>query len=324
MEHAYEKPISKVLILDSRQEESKKIRSFCEKRNLVPAKVNSEHIISVLSSKIFLGAVFLCEEFDRNHGDARSLGEVIHALRPELPIFLRSNQTQNVKDSGDDGHQFFAARYHSDFIERLNPLIDQYIFSMVYPYPLVRGIAEISKLALESQFKGLEVQVKRPHLVRDRIIYGDIFTLIPIDTNWCRGYMMLQCEEKDMLRLVNLHTTHIQSDGDNDFRSSNAVLGETTNMIWGAFKNRYVTDDYGSSYIAQVPIIANQANRYITFGSQEPHLCHKYKLIDSETKEPVLKIVQHFIFNLSWIPEEFKENDQSMNQLVDSGELEMF
>jgi hypothetical protein len=35
-------------------------------------------------------------------------------------------------------------------------------------------------------------------------------------------------------------------------------------------------------------------------------------------------LYQRFIFNLSWSPEDFKEIAQDVDELVDSGELELF
>jgi len=131
------KPICKVLVLDEQPEEAEKVKQFCKKHNLVPTKAHSQHVVDVLSSKIFLGAIFLSEEFDRAGSETVSLGEVIHALRPELPIFLRSSHVSSIEESGDDMQHFYAAKYHADSIDLLNPLIDRYIFSMNYPDPLV-------------------------------------------------------------------------------------------------------------------------------------------------------------------------------------------
>jgi len=37
-----------------------------------------------------------------------------------------------------------------------------------------------------------------------------------------------------------------------------------------------------------------------------------------------VKLYQRFIFNLSWSPEDFKEIKHDVEELVDSGELELF
>ncbi|MGE6057354.1 hypothetical protein ACQJ2V_28405, partial [Klebsiella variicola subsp. variicola] len=76
------------------------------------------------------------------------------------------------------------------------------IFSQQYPNALVRGIAEISRMVLESQFPGMQVEIEQPYLVRDRIIFGEVFTLIPLESSWCRGYMMLQAEQKTLQALA--------------------------------------------------------------------------------------------------------------------------
>jgi len=77
--------------------------------------------------------------------------------------------------------------------------------------------------------------------------------------------------------------------------------------------------------MVQVPIVINHLHRYISFGSQNPQLCFKYTLSDrSDPNAKPLAIYQRFVFNLSWSPEEFAENQVSVEDLVESGELEMF
>lgn len=39
---------------------------------------------------------------------------------------------------------------------------------------------------------------------------------------------------------------------------------------------------------------------------------------------PLLQVYQRFIFNLGWSPDDFKENQASIEGLVESGELDLF
>ena len=41
--------------------------------------------------------------------------------------------------------------------------------------------------------------------MRDRIIFGEVFSLIPLESTWCRGYMMMQAEEQPILDLLDRH-----------------------------------------------------------------------------------------------------------------------
>jgi hypothetical protein len=178
---------------------------------------------------------------------------------------------------------------------------------------------------LSSQFKDVIVGVETPYVVRDRVIFGEVFSLIPLESTWCRGYMMLQTGEQAMLEVVKMDKTHVATDSAN-FRNVNNILSEVTNLIWGAFKNRYISDeDRNIHFHSQVPIIINHKHKYISFGSENPQLCFKYTLTDpnNSDSQPVI-IYQRFVFNLTWSPEDFKENQASVEELVDSGELEMF
>jgi len=316
--------VSKVLILDSDASAGEQIRDFCDAHNLVALKTQSDHLMGVLKSNVDLGAIFLSENYDGKDGFGLILGAHIHALRPELPIFLRRDAADGLQGLTEVEQKSFSVGYKTECIESLIPALDQYLFSITYPNALVRGITEITKSALESQFKNLSVEVDRPYVVRDRIIHGEIFTLIPIEGSWCRGYMMLQSDEFDLMNLVKQERTHIARDGVNDFRSFNAVLGEITNLIWGSFKNRYITSDIKSTHIGQVPIIVNHLHKYISFGSENPQLCFKYQLNDKDSNKTMLEVHQRFVFNLNWQPEDFSENVASVEDLMDSGELEMF
>jgi hypothetical protein len=77
--------------------------------------------------------------------------------------------------------------------------------------------------------------------------------------------------------------------------------------------------------VSQVPLIINHLHRYISFGSEKPQLCFKYTLHDAENSDrQSLIIYQRFIFNLNWAPEEFAENEASVEDLFEMGELELF
>ena len=319
------KLVSKVLVLDGDAACHDKIKSFCDQVDLVGVKTPAENVMTVLRSNVDLGGIFISETFDGKADGGLLLGREIHAVRPELPIFLRRESIGSLEGLSDIDQKTFSAAYTVDHIDQLRAAIDGYIFALSYPNALVRGITEITKTALESQFKDLATEVATPYIVKDRLIFGEIYTLIPIEGSWCRGYMMLQAEEAGLMRLIKANKTHMQPEDAEDFRNVNGVLGEITNLIWGSFKNRYFTTDAKSAYMSQVPIVINHLHRYISFGSQDPQLCFKYTLTDrSSEKSMPIEIYQRFVFNLSWSPEDFAENTVSADDLVYSGELEMF
>lgn len=314
--------VSKVFVLDNSSEYFERIKQFCDQNGLVGLKVNSANIMTILSSNIDLGAILLAENYCGTLNDTVELARQIHTSRPELPIVLR-----RMPESGFDGlpepqQKLFCASYTIDDMSPLRKVIDEYIFSLFYPNALVRGIAEITSSTLASQFKHLSVSTETPYIVRDRIIYGEVFSLIPLESSWCRGYMMLQTEEGAILDVLG-------SDASTDetaatFRTVNNVLGEATNLIWGAFKNRFIADDDpGSHSTTEVPIVINHQHKYISFGSCNPQLCFKYILAD-ESNGHFIRIYQWFVFNLNWSPENFREIQASVDELIGSGELELF
>jgi hypothetical protein len=104
----------------------------------------------------------------------------------------------------------------------------------------------------------------------------------------------------------------------------NDRLSEVTNLIWGAFKNRYIGDQTAvATARVQVPLVVNHQHKYISFGTENPQLCFRYTLTD-EKDGRVSTLYARFIFNLNWSPEDFEEIVPNVDGLVDSGELELF
>ena len=319
-----EKLVSKVLVLENEPRHLETIRSFCDENNLVGLKVRKNRLMSVLRSNIDLGAILLAE----NYGSSREASDIlalqIHTMRPELPIILRRDVAEgaqaSLEDVGAAMRNVCCAAYTIHDMSTLARLIDEYIFSVDYPNALVRGVSEITEAVFATQFKGLTSCWTTPHIVRDRIIFGEVFSLIPLESAWCRGYMMLQAEEDGILAVMGSSGT-IASLG---FRDVNSLLGEITNLIWGAFKNRYVGDASATAGChVQVPLIVNHKHKYISFGTETPQLCFSYTLTD-EASGKTVRLLQRFIFNLNWTPEEFREIVKDPGELVAAGELEFF
>lgn len=317
--------VSKVLVLDTNELCLDAIKVFCDSNGLVGLKVQPGNVMSVLRSNLDLGAILLSETYADNGDRGIQLARKIRALRSELPIFLRREAIDGLDGIAEQDRPLISTAYTIASITKLQAVTDEFIFSRSYPNALIRGITEISIPALESQFKSLKVDVEAPYLVRDRLIFGEIFSLIPLESSWCRGYMMLQTEEESLMHLVKNGRTFVNPADAFDFRHLNGLLGEITNLIWGAIKNRYLSSVREDTYLSQVPIIVNNLHRYISFGSENPQLCFKYTLSDRDdaTVRPLV-IYQKFIFNLSWSPEDFSENVPSADELVSSGELEFF
>jgi hypothetical protein len=221
---------SKVLVLDSAVEPAKRIKSFCDTHHLVGVKTGARNVMAVLKSNVDLGAIFLSENYGGGTEASLSLAREIHRARPELPIFLRREHSEALDDLPEADRGLFKAAYRIDSMDRLETVINECLFNLTYPSALVRGIGEITINALDSIFRQVQIGQESPYIVRDRIIYGELFTLIPLESNWCRGYMMLQTEEQPLVRFVEAGKTHITTDMVN-FRDINHVLGEVTNLV---------------------------------------------------------------------------------------------
>ncbi len=317
-----EQPLSKVLVLDNSADHAPLIKSFCEQNNLSALKVRKESINSVLRSNIDLGGILYSDSYGDTPEETARIARDIHAARPELPIIIRRARRASLADLPESLSRIFCASYVSSDMGALRRVLDEYIFCLVYPNALLRGIAEIANDVLCSMFKGVTCWYDTPYIVHDRVIFGEVFSLIQLESNWCRGYMMLQTEEKPFLGLVG-RTAAAPLSG--NFRSVNDALSEITNLIWGGFKNRYIGDSRAGAAAAQVqvPLIVNHKHRYISFGTSNPQLCFRFNLEDQAAAK-ISTLYARFIFNLSWSPEEFREIAQDTGHLVESGAVEMF
>ena len=314
--------VSKVLVVDDGDTEvSNAIKFFCIENNLIGLKTHSDNVMNVLKSNVDLGGILLSEHYNDNPTGGVELGCEIHRIRPELPIFLRREQAETLDDLDRKTQKSFCAAYTVDTIDSLRQPVDDYIFSFAFPNVLVRGIQEITESALLSQFRNFGAVCDTPYIVKDRIVCGDVFTLIPLESSWCRGYMMLQSENPP----IAVPTEGGDSDTLEPGHISD-ILGEVTNLIWGAFKNRYISeDDKRIQFQTQVPMLIKLQERNISFGSDDPQLCLKYTLTPTgDAGVAPIYIYQRFVFNLNWVPEDFKEILVSCEELVDSGELELF
>lgn len=315
------KPVSKVLVLEDCPEHVEGIRNFCYENNLIGVQVSKNRLDSALSSNFDLSAILVSESYGGSIEESTAIALRIHAARPELPIIVRraSSATREGLPAALDA--VVCGTYVASELGSLRTVIDEYIFNRDYPNALVRGIAELTSAVLSSLFGDMGVAMDAPCIVRDRVIFGEVFSLIPLESSWCRGYMMIQAEEQPILDLLGRRE---MSEGAADFRDLNSLLGELTNMIWGAFKNRYVGDAAGLSHSqVQVPLLINHKQKYISFGSETPHLCFAYRLTDEQSGR-VVKLHQRFAFSLSWSPEDFQEFEQSADDTVGAGELDLF
>lgn len=316
--------VSKVLVIDDGDiDVLDGIKRFCQDNNIVAMKTHSGNVMSVLRSNVDLGGILLSESYRDHPKGGIKLAKEIRAVRPELPIFLRRKKVATLSDLDENTRRLFCAAYTADTIDELKEPLTDFIFSFEFPNVMVRGIQTITEDALNAHFKHFSMSCDPPYLVKDSIVCGELFTLVPLESTWCRGYMMLQCDN----RTIKLGPETIDPEDPPSPSRISDVLGEVTNMIWGYFKARYVGDeDQRLISQIQVPMLIKLNERDISFGSSTPQLCFKYTLTDlSDQSSPPLYIYQRFVFNLKWTPEAFKELEiATSEELVEAGELEFF
>ena len=317
--------LSKVIVIEQSADNLTALRTFFEDCKLLAYRVKKENIPSVLSSNIDLGGIFLSEVDAQGSSNADLILAII-LDRPDLPIFLGMDAGRTYEDLSVEVQKAVAGSYrHNDFTS-LKELVDAYLFSRHYPSEFISKIKEISSAILKSAFKDMDVKVEHPYLVKDKIIYGELFSLIPIETDWCRGYMTLQMEESKIFEAISAKRALINPPEPN-FRHANAILGELSNMIWGGLKSRYGskhTQEMLGQVRVEIPIVVNHLRKYISFGSDDPQLCFKFTLLDPSAELSPITIYQKFIFSLDWTPEKYTQSNQGVNQLVSGGELELF
>ncbi len=197
-----DKAVSKVLVLDNSTAHAPTIKDFCERNDLVPLKVRKESVAAVLRTNVDLGAILYSETYGETLEETLRIVQEIRGLRPELPIILRREKSSTLEDLPAELRAGCCRAYTADDLGSLKAAVDQYIFSLIYPNALLRGISEIMDSVLAGQFPVKRVSFDTPYIVHDRIIFGEVLSVIQLESNWCRGYMMLQTEERAFLDLT--------------------------------------------------------------------------------------------------------------------------
>jgi hypothetical protein len=318
--------VSKVLVHEVCNDAQGYLKSFCQQQNLVGLKDTTKSIMDIFHLHTDLGAAFLCEGIDADGNSGLEIGTEIRKMRPELPLFLRRESLEEPLP--EQYNSVFAGCYTTDDMQHLKKLVESHLFSTYYPMALIRGIQELSNEAFHTTIRNVRVECDAPYMVKDQVIYGELFSLIPLESHWCRGFMMLQTTETEMISMIANGNTSLCNEAPS-FRDVNHILNEITNMVWGGIKSRFfvndgtVADDAIGNKI-HVPILVNHGRKFISFGTTEPHLCFRYTIQSETNNSPPIEIYQKLIFNLNWQPELFKESEQATDDMVDSGELEFF
>lgn len=322
--------VSKVLIFEDDASAQGKLKALCTELGLIGLKQSERSSMQMLQSNIDLGAVLISESSSdtaEGLGDGFELARRIHQLRRELPIFIRRSGRDDLDDLTPDEKIGIAGVYDIDKPGSLKQLLDQYLADTEYPISLIRRMEEVTHSSLNALFRDIEVSNELPYLVKDKLTYGDILSLLPVEAPWFSGYMMIQAEEQPMLGLIKDGRTAIDS-ATVDFRDVMGMLSEITNLAWGGLRTRLLAlhpPTLDDNTRISVPITVNQYKEYISFGTDRSQLCFKYTLRDLHNRLAPVTLYQKFIFNIRWSPEAYLAADENkVEDLVQSGCLELF
>jgi hypothetical protein len=319
------KLVSNVLVLDGNEVAYNVLKVFFQENHLVGFRASPDSLNEVLKSNMYFGAILISEEVISSNIDSIELAHQIHINRPDLPIFLRRYNSDNLEGISEKYQAMFAGAYCLSNLESLKTLVHDQIFDDFYPADLVAGIQTVSEACVKSGFTGVEIQSDTPCLVHDKLM-EDFNSLISLESNWCRGYMMLQVGEACIVDYIRANKAGIASTEITD-QDADTVISNLTNEIWGAIRREFI--GYGNELEAeashmQVPLFISPGHRYISFGTSKPQLCYRYRIVDSSGLLAPLVITQKLIFNLDWSPENFELSKQTVDEFIETGDLEMF
>lgn len=170
-------PISKILVLDENPSYTHLIKQFCDEHHLVALKVRRGAEMSVLRTNIDLGGILFSEDYGASPEDTARIALEIHSARPELPIIIRRETHASLSGLPVSAQAAFCAAYVASDMAALDKVIDEYIFCLMYPNALLRGISEIAHGVLTGQFKDAKISMDTPYIVHDRVIFGELFSL---------------------------------------------------------------------------------------------------------------------------------------------------
>lgn len=257
---------------------------------------------------IFLPAAACADEL------ANTISAEIDIERATLPVFLRYPENK-VEENGFQQHHIHYQLEDNGLEQPLTELV----YKREFPAHFVEQVIRLAEDAVTHELMTVDVVKTNAALVTESILYGQVFSLIPIESPWYRGYLIIQTTEQDILDLIAQGKTQLES-SQLDFRDVNIIVGESTNMVWGGMKRIYASNGNDLvNFMMQIPLIINHKHKYISFGSTEPHLCLTLDVKDPDTGK-IIKVVERFVFHLDWQPQFCTDNGAA----DDDGEIEFF
>ena len=240
---------AKVLLLEHDAQHYQALLQFCGELGLTALPRMAADAVAALGEHLDLAGVLLAEDLPGVVGaDSLGLAQTIHRQRPELPIFLRRTSDRALSDA-----EAAAARHPwaTGDLDSLRVSVERSLFSLRYPPELVNGVVELTTSGIRSMFPNAAVTNEPPYVVHDRIIFGEVSTLIALESTWCRGYMMLQTEEHALRQGVVLRrmqrnvAKERMEGGETHVAAAGAVIAFLLKMIEKGAEERSVQIRHG-------------------------------------------------------------------------------
>jgi len=303
----------KALVLEPDPQVCEAITSKLLQFGLDVISIDVDQILNGIENYIDIAMVFF-PSLNEASADIVQAFEYLDYNRPTLPIFFNDAEG-DIESFSDYEHHFFYGIEQDNLTEPLNELL----YKRVFPQAFIESVIDVTKEAVAHEFITMEFSQTEACLVTESILYGQVFSLIPVESEWYRGYLIQQSTEKEILQMIAEGKTQLSRQQLN-FRDVNIIIGESTNLVWGGLKRKFASGFLGNSdFLMQVPLIVNHKRKYISFGSTEPHLCLSITLKDRESGREV-KLIQRLVFHLNWQA----DNCPAISDEQEDGEIEFF
>ncbi|MEE2959612.1 MAG: hypothetical protein VYA34_02625 [Myxococcota bacterium] len=290
-----------------KQEESKsQLIDFFRRRQVTGAVVNTDVAFwETLNSDLKLGAIFLGGPFP----DLKLLLDKIHERKREIPIFIRSSESQSqlISEFMLEQPGSVVVQYDAISDAQLTWIMGQYIFSRYYPNKLIQHVVRDLCDILAEQFSEVTPSINQILSSDDRRMHGDRIDHIHIKSSWCAGSILLETNTSDITNLVSLGRTHFAPTVEEASLCAESVIREIVNRLAGAFKRKYVSYDFNPNMdYPEVPMSISR-DRHVSFGPAIPILCFDFGIRDGRDGANEFDPFQMYLrmsFHSHWDPED--------------------
>jgi hypothetical protein len=324
----------KALVLETQAKPEVELSKLLGDINAIIIKTSNEKFEQDLLSSKDLFAIFINISLPLSESNKSTI-KIVGQLRPELPVFLRHKTKASKKDVEQLKLDIASIKpsitptyccYSINRLAELRAQLDGFVFKNYYPPSFISELVTLSNNALLHHFQDVTIKQSMPYLVNDRFIFGELFSFIPLESDWCRGFMTIHSQQESVLSLIRHGKTFLDPRQSN-FRFINDLLNEITNEIWGGLKSRFFYSERvlnEGHYKIQVPVIINHKRNVMSVGSDDPQLCILHEIIDNTGQCEPVTIHQRLVFHLDWRPELCPVDVDDADDADDSGGLEFF